>query len=498
MRALKFVVYFSILPLVLFFSQCNRQQTQPTSAIANSNDTSAIFFPFFLSEKTMLINEEQDNEIEAHYLKVLKVINDSTFQINLPHNFYLGGNDFSSWMIGWHTGNAYYDAGNENLREIISIDTNNNQVVVGKLLRGKNYPQQNQRIVFWNRSPSGFKNSTVGNLVNPKWWKSFSGESIEFGAIVFDSTRLQWIMYAQEVDNSNVKIYAATSPDLIHWRAFKNGAVFFSPKDFENTDWAGVADDGKTPQTARLYSVIYEKGKYFFFLSGYGKNGKRHIGLITASDPMNGPFNILPQPIISPDSIGCDRNGCFYPKICRAKNRFLIYYDGINAEGTETLCLAESENLLDWKKFSNNPVIAKHYGWRSGNFTSEPNYVEYKNDSVWIMIGGYKKYNTEFNLTDSVQNRLPQDKTIFSASESEKGKHISGNVMDAELGVFLSTDGGYTFRPHCNNPIWLNDYSDTLQNDHIGGDFFHHEKLILYQAKSETQKRYILLLREKQ
>lgn len=497
MQAPRFVSGFLILSILLFFSQCNHPQQNTNSALAISNDTSAVSFPFFLSEKTMIVNEEQDNELEGHYLKVLNSINDSTIQINLPKNFYLNQRDHSSWILGWHTGNTYYDAGNENLREIISIDNSNNQIVLGKILRGDGYPQKNQRVVFWNRSPSGFKNSTAGKLVNPKWWKVFAGESVEFGAIVFDSLRSNWIMYAQEVDNDNVKIYAATSPDLIHWSVVKNGATFFEPKDFANTEWAGFAEDGKTPQTARMYSVVYEKGTYFFFLSGYGKNGKRHIGLLTATDPLNGPFTIHPQPIISPDSFGCDKNGCFYPKICKAKNKFLLYYDGVNAEGIESLCLAESENLLGWKKFSTNPVIAKHYGWRSGSFTSEPNYAKYSNDSVWVMIGGYKKYNTEFNLADSIQNRLPQDKTIFSSAELEKGKCISGNVMDAELGVFLSTDGGYTFRPHINNPVWINDYSDTLQNDHIGGDFFHHGNLILYQAKSETQKRYNILLREK-
>lgn len=102
----------------------------------------------FLSEKTMIVNEEQDNELEGHYLKVLNSINDSTIQINLPKNFYLNQRDHSSWILGWHTGNAYYDAGNENLREIISIDNSNNQIVLGKILRGDGYPQKNQRVVF--------------------------------------------------------------------------------------------------------------------------------------------------------------------------------------------------------------------------------------------------------------------------------------------------------------------------------------------------------------
>lgn len=484
--------------LALFFSQCNRQTPSLTSGAPDLSESSAIFFPFFLSDKTMIVNEEQDNEMEGHYLKVLKVINDSTIQVNLPEHFYLNGNSVPSWMLGWPTGKPYYDAGNENLREIMSIDPGTGNIVLGKLLRGEGFPGVNQRIVFWNRSPSGFRDAGSGKAVNPVWWKTFAGGSVEFGAIIFDSLRRQWIMYIQEVDTVHVQIYAATSSDLVRWNPANNGQPVLNPIDFKGTVWAGKAEDGVTSQTARMYSAIFDKGKYYFFLSGYGTDGRRHIGLATAADPLKGPFTIYPKPLISPGDKGCDVRGCFYPKVCRAGNKFLLYYDGVAADGTESLCLAESENLMDWKKFKNNPVIEKHYGWRSGRFTSEPDYVACSHDSVWVMVGGYKKYNTEFDPIDSVQHRLPQDKTIFSPAEEEKGKHVSGNVMDAQLGVYLSTDGGHTFRPHINNPVWINNYSDTLQNDHIGGDFFYSNGLIIYQAKSETQKRYNILSREKQ
>ncbi len=232
------------------------------------------------------------------------------------------------------------------------------------------------------------------------------------------------------------------------------------------------------------------------FLSGYGKDDRRSIGLIKTSDPIRGPFEIMATPVISPGKDGCDMNGCFYPKVCKAGNKFLMYYDGVGGDGTERICLAESDNLLLWKKYNNNPVIERHYGWRSGRFTSEPDYVKSSGDTVWLMIGGYKKYNTEFSLQDTIEHRIPLDSSIFNNLESEKGKHISGNVMDAELGVFISIDGGRTFKAHVNNPVWLNDYSDTLQNDHLGGDFFYDGNCrVIYQAKSETMRRYNILLR---
>ena len=457
----------------------------------------AIFFPFFLSQKTMIVNQEENNEIEGHYLKITEVINDSTFRINLPDSFYLNKDNYRGWMIGWPTDRAYYDAGNENLREISALDLDKKLFVSGKLLRGEGRPHLNQRITFWNRNPSGFRNCEKGILLNPGNWKLFAGKSVEFGSIIFDSTQQHWIMYIQEVDTLQVNIYAAISTDLENWAPVNKGKPILNPGDFNQTMWAGKAADGITPQTARLYSAIRYQGRWYLFLSGYAKDGRRNIGLVTAIDPLNGPFEIRQQPIISPDNHGCDMNGCFYPKVCMAGKKFLIYYDGVGIDGTERLCMAESGDLRTWKKYDKNPVIDHHYGWRSGRLTSEPNYVSCINDTVWIMIGGYKKYNTEFTLQDSIERRTPFDTSIFSSLESEKGKDISGNVMDAESGVFMSTDGGHTFSAHINNPIWLNDYSDTLQNDHLGGDFFYNDNHIIYQAKSETQKRYNILLRVK-
>lgn len=496
MRPYTLAVSFCSLLFVLGFLQCKRQN-RTNNVMSIPIDTGAINFHFFLSEKTMILNKEQNNEVEGTYLKIEEIINDSTVRINLPDGFYLNNGNITDWMLGWPTGKAYYDAANENLRRILSINTSNHTVVLGQLLRGTGFPAVNKRIAFWNRSPSGFKNSKQGKVVKPEWWSEFAGRSAEFGAIVFDSARSQWIMYLQEVDTNHVSIYAATSSDLKRWTPYANGTTFFSVEQFSRSAWAGTDADGKTPQTARLYSILYNKGIYYFYLSGYDKQAKRHIGLITATDPLTGPFTLYPQPIISPSVVGPDVNGCFYPKACRAGNKFLLYYDGVAADGTESVCLAQSNDLIHWQKFHANPVIGKHYGWRSGRFTSEPSFVTCSKDSVWLMIGGYKKYNTEFGGNDSLHNRLPLDKGIFSAAEEEKGKHISGNVMDAEHGVFLSIDGGFNFRPHTNNPVWINDYSDTLQNDHLGGDFFYYNNLILYQAKSETEKRYNILKRVK-
>ncbi len=240
---------------------------KPSNRHKSKNDT-AIFFPFFLSQKTMIVNQEQDNEIEGHYLKVTEVINDSTFRVNLPDSFYLHPGNINAWMIGWPTGAPYYDAGNENLAEISSLRLDEKIIVTGKLSRGQGHPQLNQRIAFWNKYPSGFKNIASNILVDPGKWKTFAGKSVEFGAVIYDSTQQQWIMSLQEVDTAQVNIYAAVSTDLEKWIPANNGEPILKPENFNRTNWAGRAADGITPQTARLYNAIHYKGTWYIVSVG--------------------------------------------------------------------------------------------------------------------------------------------------------------------------------------------------------------------------------------
>ena len=78
---------------------------------------------FFLSEPTMILNQEQDNSIEGTYLMVREINkNDSTIELELPNNFHLNANNIYNWTIGWGKDKAYYDAGVENIRLIREID----------------------------------------------------------------------------------------------------------------------------------------------------------------------------------------------------------------------------------------------------------------------------------------------------------------------------------------------------------------------------------------
>jgi hypothetical protein len=445
-------------------------------------------FGFFLNEKCMIINTAQDNTIEGSYLKVISGGNTNSISVNIPAQFYINQKNLKNWIVGWGSNIPLYDAGCENLRAIDSINVSSNTIVLGKILRGKDYPENNQRIVFWNVNPSAFIKERKQAIINPAEWPDFKGESVGFSSIVFDSTNKKWTMLINEVDTDNVQVYSAISDNLVNWSPANNGRPILASTDFKNVSWAGKNKTGTNLQSAIVSDVIRFNNKWYFFMDGYDKNGKRHIGLANSGESIYGPYAILSEPIISPGNPGeWNDESCFDAKVVKFKKRFIMLFDGRNKSGEENVGMATSSDMVHWEQSAANPVLAQHNGWRSSVTSAEPNFVESSGDSIFLMVSGVKKLKMG-PWHHYITRRMYMDK--------------SGNVNDAELGLFLSTDGGKTFIPHANNPVFINDYSDINENDHMGGNFklikTDTADFIFYQAKTNYPKlKYNIFFRIK-
>ncbi|MES2589544.1 MAG: hypothetical protein V4622_11245 [Bacteroidota bacterium] len=456
----------------------------------SQSPTKSVKFKVFLDEPCMILNQEQDNSIEGTYITVKEIQKDkSRFKIEFPKHFYLKNSNCKNWFFGWGTDKAYYDAGVENLRGIEKIDLKSGWIYYGEILRGKALPKINQRLVFWNKYPSGFKNQLKRPIINTKLWPEFSGESVAFSSVEYDSVLHKWIMLFHECDNNNVQIYAASSKDLNHWKAENSGKAILTAKDFRNCLWAGLDQTGKHKQTPFVSDIVRFQNNWFIFLNGYDKNGKRHIGYAISKNSLLGPYIISKKPIISPDKLDSwNDEAVFYAKVKKYKNEFIMFFDGRNAEGVESVGMAKSKNLTQWTIYKNNPVIVDHYSaWRSNLGSSEPNHIEIRNDSIFLMISGTKKFKEGF-WHHYISGKMYKD--------------VSGNVDDAQLGIYLSTDNGKSFLAHKNNPIFTNDYSNKYENEHMGGNFklikTDTSHFIIYQAKTNYKStKYGIFIREK-
>jgi len=420
----------------------------------------------------MLVNKEQDNTIEGEYLKVISGGGSKKISLNITSQFFINNKNSKNWLIGWGHNKPLYDAGCENLRAIDSIDIPSKTIFIGRLLKGIGYPQNNQRIIFWNINPSGFIKEKKETTIKPSAWPQFKGKSVGFGSIIFDSLNGKWTMFINEEEANSVQVYAAISDDLKNWSAANNGKPVMTIENFKNISWA-VNKKNKT-RTPVITDVIKNEGKWYFFMNGINNKGKKCIGLAIAEKSIFGPYNVLPQPLICSGEKDNRDYENFYAKVSKYKNGFIMFYDRKNSLRKEYVGLATSDDLIHWNQYDGNPVLMQHSGWRSSLASSEPVYIEIRKDSIFMMVMGAKQFKMGL-WHHYITGKIYMDR--------------SGNVNDNEMGVYLSTDGGKTFIPHKNNPVFINNYSDIDENDHLGGNFelikTDTADYIFYQAKTD-------------
>lgn len=444
-------------------------------------------FDSFLHEPCMIVNLEQDNTFEGTYIKVTTIQSkDSSLCFTMPEKFFVTNENCSNWNIGWGSNEPLFDAGVENLRSIKKIDKKKGKIYLSELQRGSGFPMENQRIIFWNTAPSGFYNKTKKPIIDTKLWPEFSGKSVGFSSVEYDSLLNKWVMIIHEVDTTSIQIYAAVSDNLVDWKAGNNGQPILTAKDFEKCSWAGLDKTSKHPQTPFVSDIVRHDEKWYLFLDGYSRNGKRHIGIASSKTSLLGPYNINKSSILSPEKEGSwNDESVFFAKIQKHLNHFIMFYDGRNSEGNERIGRAVSKDLINWTIDNQNPVLDQHSGWRSSKGTSEPCHIETRGDTILLMVEGVKRFKMGF-WHHYITGRMYLDK--------------SGNVDDAQIGRYISLDEGKSFIPHKNNPVFVNDYSNIYENEHMGGNFrlikTDTADIIIYQAKSSHQGlKYNILLR---
>ncbi|MDD2385551.1 MAG: hypothetical protein PHP52_02080 [Bacteroidales bacterium] len=295
-------------------------------------------------------------------------------------------------------------------------------------------------------------------------------------------------MIFNETSKTEIHIFAAYSDNIINWYPANNGEPLFTATDFKNTTWAGKDITGEYLQTPYSSELVHYNNKWHLFLYGFNDAGKRQIGLAVSDSTILGPYTIYKDPIISNGSwLSWDENACLSARVTKYKDRFIMFYNALNRKGNEKLGLATSSDLIQWQKYKKNPILAQNTGWRSCKKVAEPNYIEVRNDSIFIIVLGAKKFKSGL-WHQYVTKRLYMDK--------------SGNVDDNQYGFYLSVDGGKSFIAHKNNPIFINDYSNIYENGHLGGGFKYiitdTSEFIIYQAKTTYNSlSYNIMVRER-
>lgn len=126
---------------------------------------------------------------------------------------------------------------------------------------------------------------------------------------------------------------------------------------------------------------FFWQGTYHvFFQYSPGSNWDlRHWGHAASSDLVH--WEQLPS-ALSPDPTGPDKDGCWTGCVVQDRGRFYIFYTGVHPQ---VQCLAISNDLISWRKYEANPVIAtKPQGF--GECFRDP--CVWREEDAWRMIIG--------------------------------------------------------------------------------------------------------------
>ncbi|MEI7597094.1 MAG: hypothetical protein WCK02_15205 [Bacteroidota bacterium] len=398
-------------------------------------------------EQTMIVNSSCDNTVEGDLLIIKRINGDTLYLNDLPTC--LKNTDLPKWTLGWGMDIKYYDNGSENLSEIISMDFTKKYVIIGKQIKGYKKAIISQPVAFWNIKPSNFihfkKEPLTYQKSFPKNWKN---KSIIISKIVFDSLSQNYVMLLNEVDSDTLAVYAMKSANLIDWEPINEGKVIYNAMDF---GWGKLKSSDYNHYSSFLTDLIYFKGVWNYAFTTITDEGKRNISIYQSEQLLSKDIKLISKNIVS-NQRHWKCCGAYIPKFARFQNYVIMFYTGRNDDRFESIGFMVSKDMKKWES-SRRRLHFGNRGWRSDLRCSEVAMAEVKSDTIFLYVQGSKLPN------------IGLWKRFITKTEY---KYLTGNVLDSEIGMFISVDGGITFKANSKNPIFINDFSSQYEDDHLG------------------------------
>jgi len=174
----------------------------------------------------------------------------------------------------------------------------------------------------------------------------------------------KWYMTFIGFDGQGYQSFIAESDDLVHWSNIRI-AMGYGPKG--EFDYGGVvlgaylyeSYDIKAPRTLKK-----KDGKYYSLYGAYPRQGGYELrpgyeGIAMSEDGISWK-RAKDEPILSVYQEDCGEweKDCIYqPWLLEHEGLYYNFYNAANGK-VEQLGMATSSNLLDWKRYKNNPVIS--------------------------------------------------------------------------------------------------------------------------------------------
>ena len=153
--------------------------------------------------------------------------------------------------------------------------------------------------------------------------------------------------YTKLFASASANIWYAESLDGIYWYSNYDKPVI-KPGNYGNWDDYSVC----------VGDIIYEDGKYKMYYFGFrDQYGKWCIGYAVSDDGINWEKNT--EPVLTPSD---DEFQIVASSVIKVDSKYYLYYSTRNYP-YYSICLAISQDGLNWQKFGQNPILKPLKSW---------------------------------------------------------------------------------------------------------------------------------------
>ncbi len=199
-----------------------------------------------------------------------------------------------------------------------------------------------------------------------------------------------WYLSFIGFDGRGYQSFVAESEDLIHWR-HKGLAMGFGPEggfDFGGRVIGAFLYESYDIQAPRLLKK--KDGKYWTLYGAYPRQGGYELrpgyeGVACSDDGLTWK-RAKDQPILSvhdPDRGTWEKDCVYQPWLVEHEGSYFNFYNAANGR-VEQMGLALSSDLLNWKRYPENPVIRNTPGGYDEQFCSDGKV--FRDGDHWVMF----------------------------------------------------------------------------------------------------------------
>lgn len=219
---------------------------------------------------------------------------------------------------------------------------------------------------------------------------SFDARAVDVPTVFTHNGRYH--MFYVGFDGKGYQTALARSDDLINWTCA--GVIL---KRGGNREWDRV---GMAATAILMDKDLYGgnhpvkyNGKYWLMYHSYPgfgyESGSAEVGLAWTEDEELLDWHFYGGPVFSwKDGAEWERGGLYKTDLVEANGRFYLFYNAKNPGGnwTEQIGMAESDDLIHWRRPFDHPVLPVTPGAWDSRFASDPQVVYDRYEKQWVMF----------------------------------------------------------------------------------------------------------------